>query len=580
MRPQRRETSRISFSNLRFDIWYGLLIFVLATFVVRLFYIQVIEHQQYKEAALSGQLKEYEIPAERGVIEAHDGSNTIPIVLNEEVYTLFADPVYVKDVKGTAEKLAQITGGNSSEYESKMNTKTRYAVLAKKLGNDKKDEIEKLDIKGVGLRSESIRVYPQGQLAAQILGFVNNEGQGTYGVEQFLDEKLAGKPGQLKAITDSRGVPLVSNEDNILKDPEPGQRINLTIDIGMQKKAEDILAEHLKSVNSNSGSVIIMDPNTGAVKAMANLPTYNPSEFSKVEDASVFTNDAVSSPLEVGSIMKTLSVAAGLNEGVINANTTFYDPSKYEIDGATVRNVEEDGGPQTRSIADILRYSLNTGAIYVLKQLGGGEINDQARQKWYEYMHDRYLFGQKTGIEQGYEADGVVPDPNEGFGRNIKYANSVFGQGFTVTPIQMAAAFSATINGGTYYQPHLVESGDNNGSNHVKKQGVVSIETSNVLRSMHENSVDKRYPYVDQAGYRVGGKTGTAEVASPNGGYYEDRFNGTFVGYLGGDRPEYVIMIRVDEPRVTGYAGSAAAAPLFGKIAKMIVDNFSVPRSS
>lgn len=580
MRPQRRETSRISFSNLRFDIWYGLLIFVLATFVVRLFYIQVIEHQQYKEAALSGQLKEYEIPAERGVIEAHDGSNTIPIVLNEEVYTLFADPVYVKDIKGTAEKLAQITGGNSSEYESKMNTKTRYAVLAKKLGNDKKDEIEKLDIKGVGLRAESIRVYPQGQLAAQILGFVNNEGQGTYGVEQFLDEKLKGKPGQLKAITDSRGVPLVSNEDNILKDPEPGQRINLTIDIGMQKKAEDILAEHLKSVNSNSGSVIIMDPNTGAVKAMANLPTYNPSEFSKVEDASVFTNDAVSSPLEVGSIMKTLSVAAGLNEGVINANTTFYDPSKYEIDGATVRNVEEDGGPQTRSIADILRYSLNTGAIYVLKQLGGGEINDQARQKWYEYMHDRYLFGQKTGIEQGYEADGVVPDPNEGFGRNIKYANSVFGQGFTVTPIQMAAAFSATINGGVYYQPHLVEGDDSNGSNYVKKQGIVSAETSNVLRSMHENSVDKRYPYVDQAGYKVGGKTGTAEVASPDGGYYEDRFNGTFVGYLGGDRPEYVIMIRVDEPRVTGYAGSAAAAPLFGKIAKMIVDNFSVPRSS
>lgn len=580
MRPQRRETSRISFSNLRFDIWYGLLIFVLATFVVRLFYIQVIEHQQYKEAALSGQLKEYEIPAERGVIEAHDGSNTIPIVLNEEVYTLFADPIYVKDIKSTAEKLAQITGGNSSEYESKMNTKTRYAVLVKKLGNDKKDEIEKLDIKGVGLRPESIRVYPQGQLAAQILGFVNNEGQGTYGVEQFLDEKLAGKPGQLKAITDSRGVPLVSNEDNILKDPEPGERINLTIDIGMQKKAEDILAEHLKSVNSNSGSVIIMDPNTGAVKAMANLPTYNPSEFSKVEDASVFTNDAVSSPLEVGSIMKTLSVAAGLNEGVINADTTFYDPSKYEIDGATVRNVEEDGGPQTRSIADILRYSLNTGAIYVLKQLGGGEINDQARQKWYEYMQDRYLFGQKTGIEQGYEADGVVPDPVEGFGRNIKYANSVFGQGFTVTPIQMAAAFSATINGGTYYQPHLVEPGDNNGSNFVKKQGVVSTETSNVLRSMHENSVDKRYPYVDQAGYRVGGKTGTAEVASPNGGYYEDRFNGTFVGYLGGDRPEYVIMIRVDEPRVTGYAGSAAAAPLFGKIAKMIVDNFSVPRSS
>lgn len=579
MRPQRQETSRISFSNLRFDIWYGLLIFVLATFVVRLFYIQVIEHQQYKDAALRGQLKEYEIPAERGVIEAHDGSSIVPIVLNEEVYTLFADPVYVKDIKTTAEKLAQITGANSSDYETKMNAKTRYAVLAKKLGADKKSEIENLDIKGVGLRTESVRVYPQGSLAAQMLGFVNNEGQGTYGVEQFLDEKLKGRPGQLKAITDSRGVPLVSNQDNILKDPEPGQRTLLTVDIGMQKKAEEILAEHLKSVNSKSGSVIIMDPNTGAVKAMANLPSYNPSEFSKIDDPSVFTNDAVSSPLEVGSIMKTLTVAAGLNEGVINANTTFYDPAKFEIDGATVRNVEEDGGPQTRSIADILRYSLNTGAIYVLKQLGGGEINEQARQKWYDYMHNRYLFGQKTGIEQGYEAEGVVPDPVEGFGRNIKYANSAFGQGFTVTPIQMAAAFASTINGGKYMQPHLVEPAEGENTNYVKKDGVVSKEVSDTLKSMHENSVDKRYPYVDQAGYRVGGKTGTAEVASPDGGYYEDRFNGTFVGYLGGDTPQYVIMVRVDEPKVSGYAGSAAAAPLFGKIAKMIVDNFSVPRA-
>ncbi|MBW3569072.1 penicillin-binding protein 2 [Candidatus Parcubacteria bacterium] len=568
----RLNITRVNFSNLRFNIFYSLLILILALFVVRLFYIQVIEHQTYKTAALDTQLKEYKVPAERGVIEARDGAGVVPIVLNEEVYTLFADPVYISDIEDTANKLAQITGVKAPEYEEKMNAKTRYAVLEKKLGSDVKDKIEKLAIKGVGLRAESIRTYPQGVLAAQILGFVNDEGEGTYGVEQFMDEKLRGKPGQLKAITDSKGIPLVSNRDNILKDPEPGQRLLLSVDIGMQRRAEKLLADHLKSVRSKSGSVIILDPNSGAVKAMANLPSYNPAEFYKESDASVFTNDSVNAPLEVGSIMKTLTVAAGLNEGAIKADTTFYDPAKFEIDGATVRNVEEDGGAQTRSIADILRYSLNTGAIYVLKQLGGGEINEKARKTWHKYLTEHYLFGQKTGIEQGYEAEGSIPDPVEGFGRNIKYANAVFGQGLTVTPIQFAAAFASTINGGTYYQPHLVE----REKPEVRKKDVVSGKVSGELRALHENSVDKRYPFVDRAGYKIGGKTGTAEVASPEGGYYDDRFDGTFIGYLGGDKPEYVIMVRIDDPKIYGYAGSVAAAPLFGKITSMLIDNFAV----
>lgn len=575
MPPSIQKPSRISFSNLRFDIFYGLLILILAIFVLRLFYIQIIKHDYYRAAALSGQLKEYNIPAERGIIEAHSGDGVVPIVLNEEVYTLFADPVYVKDKKAAAEALAKITGTDAREYQKKMEVDTRYAVLAKRLDANKKQAIEALDFKGVGLRTESIRTYPQGSLAAQLLGFVDAEGVGKYGIEQALDDKLKGKTGELKAITDVRGVPLVSNQDNILRDPVAGERIRLTIDIGMQKKVEDLLAQHIPSVSAKSGSVVVLDPNNGDIKAMANFPTYNPADYSKVEDASLFTNPAVSSPLEVGSIMKTLTVAAGLNQGVIAPNGSFYDPAKFTVDNETIRNVEEDGGAQQRTIPDILRYSLNTGATYVLMQMGGGEINQQARNTWYDYLTKHYFFGQKTGVEQGYEAPGIVPDPNQGFGLNIKYATTAFGQGFTVTPLQMAAAFAATINGGVYYQPHLVE----NGQSVVKSREVVRPEISEELKKMHENSASKRYGFITRPGYRIGGKTGTAEIAS-QGGYKQDVFNGTFIGYVGGDKPSYVIMVRVDEPRIKGYAGSVAAAPLFGKVSNMLIDNFSIPRAS
>ena len=577
MRPNRLENTRVSFSNIRIDLIYLVLMFILAIFVVRLFYIQVIQHDQYKAAALSGQMKEYLIPPERGIIEAYDGDSVVPIVLNEAVYTLFADPVYVKDVKSTADAISRITGGKASEYEEKMSQDTRYAVLEKKLSENTKKAIEELDIKGIGLREESIRTYPQGSLASQVLGFVNDEGEGTYGLEQFLNEKLRGEPGQLKAITDVHGVPLVSNPDNVIKDPIPGERIRLTLDIGMQKKAESILKEHLPEVNAKAGSVVIIDPNSGAIKAMANYPTYNPAKFSSVEDVSVFTNPVVSEPLEVGSIMKTLTVAAALNEGVIKPDQTFYDPARYKIDGAEVTNVEGYNNPQTRSISDILKYSLNTGAVWLLKQLGGGEINEKARETLHKYQTDHYFFGQKTGIEQGYEAEGIVPDPKEGFGRNIKFANAAFGQGISVTPLQFAAAFSATINGGTYFQPHLL---DGNKDQYIKSKNVVKPKVSKELRQLHENTVHDWYHVVERDGYRIGGKTGTAQIPDGQGGYKGDVFNGTFIGYVGGDSPDYVIMVKVVEPHVADHAGIAAAAPLFGKLSNMLIDDFSVSRKT
>ncbi len=568
------------FNSHRFNTFYTILLVVFAIFIIRLFYIQVIQHNHYRAAALSGQLKEYEIPASRGVIEAHDGNKIVPIVLNIDTYTLFADPKFITDPAQTAARIANAIGGNAKDYEQKMRADSRYSVLTKKLTKAQKQKIEQLNEKGIGLRAESIRAYPQGNLAAQVLGFVNDENKGTYGIEQFLDASLRGKPGELKAITDINGIPLVASSDNVRREPVPGKRTILTLDITVQRRAEELLKNQVINTRAKSGSVIVLDPSSGAVKAMANYPTYNPAEFYKVKDPAVFTNNSVGSPLEVGSTMKTLTVAAGLDTGAIKANGGFFDPAVLTIDDHKIKNVEEDGGAANRSIADILHFSLNTGAVYVLKQLGGGTINQQARSVWHDYLTKHYFFGTKTGIEQGYEAEGNVPDPNEGYGLNLKYANTTFGQGLTITPLQLAAAFAATINGGTYYRPHLVESKAANEA-YVIKKNVVSPQVSEDLRNMHQNTITRYLSVgIARSGYNIGGKTGTAEIANPAGGYYTDRTNGTFIGFVGGDKPQYVVMVRIDEPKVSYYAGTAAAAPLFRDVTNMLIDAFSIrPKS-
>src|SRR5690606_27241884 len=192
------------------------------------------------------------------------------------------------------------------------------------------ESVSKLDIPGVGTREQSYRTYPQGALAAQTLGFVNDEGEGQYGVEQFLDEMLSGKPGELKAITDAQGVPLVSNPDNVVTEPEPGRAVTLSIDIGMQQQAESLLKSGLERAKSDHGSLVIMDPNSGQIKAMANYPSYDPAKINEVKDLRNLSNAAIAEPLEVGSVIKVLTAGAAMDQGVVSASTSFYNKGYVE----------------------------------------------------------------------------------------------------------------------------------------------------------------------------------------------------------------------------------------------------------
>lgn len=570
----------------RTHVWYALILVVISLFMLRAFYLQVIRYDYYKKAAASDQLKEYEIPAERGIMTAHMGDAVVPIVLNEKLYTIYADPGIIKKPDAVARTLADLLGGNESDYKEKITRKdTRYVILGRKISKDVKNKLFAHKFVGIGSEEQQYRTYPNGQLASQLLGFVNNDGVGSYGIEQALNRKLGGTPGQLKAVTDINGVPLAASQGNVLKEPEAGSDVQLTIDVGIQKQLENLLKKGVERAKAPSASAMIIDPHTGAVKAMANYPTYNPEKYGQVEDISLFNNAAVTHPIEVGSIMKVLTTAAALDAGAIKPTSTYYDPSKYVIDDFTVKNIEEDGGPGVKNIADILNLSLNTGATWELMQMGGGELNRQGRDKWYDYMTNRYLFGKPTNIEQPSENEGIVPRPeNNGAGINLTYANTSFGQAMTANVVQMGAALSAVLNGGTYYQPHLVEkytAPDGTVTEQkptVVKTGVVSPQVSRDLIPLMEYVVEKHTfnPRFDQNTYAVGGKTGTAQIAKATGGYEENEYNGTYMGFVGGDNPQYVIVVFVNKPRIAGYAGSMAAQPIFGDIAHMLINDYGI----
>ncbi|HVC36588.1 MAG TPA: penicillin-binding protein 2 [Candidatus Dormibacteraeota bacterium] len=566
----------------RVRISYGLLLLMFAIFGLRLFYVQVIRYDYYKTAALSDQLKQYQIPAERGIIKAYDGDTIVPIVLNQHLYTLYADPVYISNPSKVAADVQRIIGGDVKQYAAAMQQKgTRYVVLGNRISQDQQARVVNLKDPGLGTIAQDYRTYPQGTLASQLLGFVNNDGVGEYGIEQALNNQLKGAPGQLKAITDSNGVPLAASKNNIERAPVKGNDLVLTIDIGMQQQLETILKDEAQQTKADSASVVVMDPNNGAIKAMANYPTYDPSQFYNVSDPSLFNNGTVNQPIEVGSIMKTLTTSAALDQGVIKPDSTYYDPAQWLVDGFDIHNIAEDGGPGNRSIADLLNLSLNTGATWELMQMGGGQLDAKGRNIWHDYMVNHFLLGKPTGIEQGYEASGYIPSPtNNGAGINLTYANTAFGQAVTITPIQMAAALSAVLNGGTYYQPHLVDqqiTADGKIYNQkpvILKQHVVGPQVGPEMIPLMQFVVEHHYivPQFDQTKYIVGGKTGTAQIAKPGGGYYNSQYNGTYIGFVGGDKVQYVIVVYVIKPKNGGYAGTAAAQPIFARMAHVLID--------
>ncbi len=567
----------------RIIIW--IMIIIGAIFIARLFYLQILQHAYYEAEALKEHETKFTIQAKRGLIYAKDGEkNVTPLVLNEPAYTVYADPRYVQDTAKTADTLRHIAGGNMvKDFEDLLKNKDlQYAVLARQLNKDQADLLKKAQLPGIGLQTQERRVYPEGQLAAQVLGYVDTEGQGQYGLEQALDEQLAGKDGMLKTVTDVHGIPISVSGHDVQIPAQDGKNLALTIDRNIQAYVEQSLKAGLEKVQARHGSAVVLDPRTGAVRAMANYPTYDPAKYYEVRDYRSFQNAVVADPYEAGSVVKSLTMAAGLNEGVVLPQSTFLNTGSTRVDDAVIKNVlQEVNG--TRTMTEVLQHSLNTGVIHVLRQLGGGELNRSARNKLFDYFSNHYFFGKQTGIEQSGEATGRIISPDEQEGNNVRYANMTFGQGMDTTMIQVASAFSSVVNGGTYYKPHLIDGYLQDDNQLEKKQieivrpDVVKPDVSTNLREMLRGARAKTFPGVDKPGYIIGGKTGTSQVIDPKTGKYIDQNAiGTYIGFGGNNTPQYVIMIRVVDAKSAGYSGSVAAAPIFADISNWMIDYLKI----
>ncbi len=563
------------------------LFLIMAVFVARLFYIQIVQHDYFLAQADEMQTTKATIKPARGQIFVRDANgNLAPLVLNRTVYTLFADPSTVEDVAAVKSIVQKIAGGQliSSSLTKLEDKELQYVVLARGVTWEQAKSIQEADLAGVGLQSDSERVYPEGSLAAQTLGFVNADGEGQYGVEQFLNEKLAGTPGLLQAVTDVRRIPLTIGTHDVSIPAEDGENIVLSIDRNIQFQVEKLLAEGLKNANATTGSAIVMDPQTGRVLAMASLPSFNPEEFGKVTDASAFQAMAVTNAYEPGSVMKLFTVGAGMDAGVIGRESTFYNPGCIQIDDAKICNVERKVDGQQMTMTQVLQYSLNTGAVWVLEQMGGGQINLQARQTFYKYLTENYRLNAPTGIEISGESDSTISVPDMNSGPRVRYANMTFGQGEQLTMIQVTAAFSAAINGGNYYQPTILL-GTTDSSGNTLKENEPKLVQQNVLRpevssNLKEMLQQARYlgasGRIKDNGFYVGGKSGTAQKIDPATGKYSDTLTtGTYIGF-GADKtrtPKYAIMIRVDDARVGAgsYSGSAAAQPIFDSLSNFMI---------
>ncbi len=551
---------------------------MMAIFVARLFFLQIIKHDDYVAQANAEQIKPLTIPAKRGLIYAMDGTQTVPLVINQPVFTLFADPSTVTNLSKVLDVVRRVAGGNlRSNLDGLLAKKdSRYQILGTKLTRQQAELIKKENLAGIGFQETTQRVYPEGSLAAQTLGFVNAEGKGQYGIEEALNDRLVGHDGLLKSVTDVSGVPLTIGSNNINQPAKNGDNVTLTIDRNIQAYTEQALARGLQASHATNGSVIVIDPQSGKVMAMANLPTFNPAEFTKVQDAAAFNNAVVTTPYEPGSDIKTFTVSTGLDKGVIQPDSTYNNTDSIKIEDRTIVNATK-GQTGNITMQTALNYSLNTGMVTVAERLGDGNtITLGARNSMYEYFHDRFGFGHNTGIEVAGERPGIIIPPSNPEGNAVRYSNMAFGQGMDLTMVQVAAGFASLVNGGTYYQPTVL-AGTVDASGNLTpaapkpaRTGVISPDTSAKIHTMIHTARAAFYAKQDKAGYDIGGKTGTSQTIE-NGKYVDNQTVGTYLGYGGDTLARYVIMVEVSGKN-QNLQGGKDALPIFTDISNWLID--------
>jgi cell division protein FtsI/penicillin-binding protein 2 len=538
----------------RVSLLFTFFLVLLAAGVVRSMWLGTVQGNDLRGKAVAQQVEQIDVAARRGTITDRNG---LELAVSEDSTTVFANPFLIKDPASAAGQLSPLTGLDYDTLIRKLaDRKKGFLYIKRKIDADKGKAIRKLKIPGVGTMSEPRRRYPQNWLAAQVLGTVGTDNYGLSGIEQSHEDKLHGKDGKRKIVRDALGKPisLVEQERDM-----PGEDLRLTIDSAIQERVESVLAGVGETFKPKGATALVLDPRNGEILALANWPRVNAADPSGAPEYAR-QNRAVAASYEPGSTFKAFTVAGALEERLIQPETEFDLPPTLQVADREIKESHERGYVSL-TVGQILAQSSNVGTVKIGQRLGPTRFD-----KWVR----RFGFGSPTRVELPGEQQGIVPTPKEYSGASI--GNLPIGQGLAVTPMQMAAAYQAIAMGGVTHTPHIVM-GDPSAPRRI-----VSHRTAQQVSRMLEGVLSSggTAEEAQVPGYKLAGKTGTAEKPDEEGGYSKTKFVASFIGYAPARNPRLLVAVMVDEPQGEIYGG-VVAAPAFEKIVSFALPYLGIP---
>jgi len=568
-------------------VTWGFLIFAILV-GVRLFDFQILKFDFYYALA-SDQHEIYrKLFPERGSIFLKDKAGSIltkqeslyPIAINKDYNLVYAQPKFIEDEpEDIADKLAPILEPDEEKQEGFKNglivqlskSDDPYEPLRHRVEDSQLEMIENLNITGIKSIKETFRYYPEKNIGSNVLGFVSFRGddevkKGQYGIEGYFNEELSGQQGEVKSESDISGR-FISISDKSFVRAKDGADIVLTLDKTVQYEVCAQLNQHAETIEAEGAAAVVMDPQTGEIIAMCSYPDFDPNQYNQVENQRDYNNRAVFEAYEIGSIFKPITMAAGLDLGILTPETTYIDDGFVKIDEFTIRNSDKEAHGKN-TMTQVLEKSLNTGTIFAVREIG---------QRNFRKYVEKFGFGERTGLQLDTEVAGNISSLKKK--GEIYAATGSFGQGITATPLQMVQAFSAIANGGKLVKPYIVEEvrqfdGTVIKTNRPRPKQIISSKTSTLLTGMMVSVVKNgQGKNASVPGYYIAGKTGTAQIAE--GGVYSNKTNHSFIGFGPIKNPKFVMIIRFENPKKGSYS-SVTTAPLFSRMAKFILDYYHV----
>src|SRR5213593_1578533 len=526
----------------------------------RLAYWQTVGRADLLSRATDQVHSDLVVPAQRGVIRDRNGAILATTV---DLRSLYAIPGLMTDRDGNdmrpavATALAPILGERPEVLRAAFDSGAEWLFVRRRLPEETAAHVAALHLAGLGFEMEPKRLYPNGAVGAQVLGFVNDDGVGQYGVEGRYATELSGTPGRLVVARDPANRELALGLRTAVP-AKNGDDLSLTIDLAVQNAVERELAAVVEREKSPGGAVVVLDPKDGAVLAIASSPNYDPARVGSA-NSEALRDRAISWTYEPGSTMKAITIAAALDKGVVTPTTSYQDVGYAVIGGRTLCNAQcKVYGPTT--VTQILARSQNAGAVFVASKLGAADLNAYLKA---------FGFGQRTGVDLAAETGGIVRPLAEWY--PVDLGTISFGQGLSITPLQLASAYAAIANGGTLYRPYVVASRRDADGEHrtapVAVRRVISEDTSAALRTMLTTTVDNGIASAAALkGYSVAGKTGTAQIPSDDGRYVDDAYISSFAGFVPAVDPRMVVVVVLEKPQ-SKLLGTVPAMNTFKAIA-------------